>query len=224
MWKPTHLNFFSWKKNTFNGKRKKKNEKQLWSFWCIAICMHARFPLKKVNWWSQSTSWPHAPESSTDAHATNAKRFFLISHIQTHKIIINYYVQFPYWKIFLMRKLCPNYEKVNGLETVLEVPIPEDMWTSIGSTASNRWLNLRALLRAQINSNKTSSSSSSSSSSSYLVASSNNEFIDLLKLVGCPLIPLQVQSDHTLTRPLKDASSIVSFLNFHSHPSFIYTF
>ncbi|XP_027333068.1 uncharacterized protein LOC113847934 [Abrus precatorius] len=95
-----------------------------------------------------------------------------------------------------MRKLCPNFDKVDGLETVLEVPIPEDMWTSIGNSGSNRWQNLRALMKAQISADK----------SSHLSASSNHEFLALLKLVGCPLIPLQVQSDHTLIRPLKDSS------------------
>ncbi|XP_061353362.1 uncharacterized protein LOC133298142 [Gastrolobium bilobum] len=97
-----------------------------------------------------------------------------------------------------MRKLCPNFDKVDGLETVLEVPIPEDMWTSIGSSGSNRWQNLRALMKAQF--------SVTDNKSSHFSASSNHEFVALLKLVGSPLIPLQVQSDHTLTRPLKDSS------------------
>lgn len=101
-----------------------------------------------------------------------------------------------------MRKLCPNYDRVDGLETVLEVPIPEDMWTGIGSSGSNRWQNLRALMRAHISSDK----------SSHFSTSSNHEFIALLKLVGSPLIPFQVQSDHTLTRPLK-GSSIVSIIH-----------
>ncbi|KAK2398415.1 hypothetical protein QL285_048357 [Trifolium repens] len=95
-----------------------------------------------------------------------------------------------------MRKLCPNFDKIDGLETVLEVPIPEDMWTGIGSSGSNRWQNLRALMKAQISNDK----------SLHLSATSNNEFIALLKLVGSPLIPLQVQCDHTLTRPLKDSN------------------
>ncbi|KAK7376815.1 hypothetical protein VNO80_02232 [Phaseolus coccineus] len=99
----------------------------------------------------------------------------------------------------LMRKLCPNFENVDGLETVLDVPIPEVMWTNIGNSGSNRWQNLRSLMRAQTTADTSSSSPSPS-------PSSNNQFIALLKLVGCPLIPLQVQSDHTLTRPLKDSS------------------
>lgn len=111
-----------------------------------------------------------------------------------------------------MRKLCPNFDKLDGLETVLEVPIPEDMWTNIGTSGSNRWQNLRALMKAQISSSSDNSNSNNiNNKPSHLSASSDNEFVALLKLVGCPLIPLQVQSDRTLTRPLKD-SSIVSLL------------
>ncbi|KAK7310442.1 hypothetical protein RJT34_07977 [Clitoria ternatea] len=95
-----------------------------------------------------------------------------------------------------MRNLCPNFDNEDGLETVLEVPIPEDMWTNIGNSGSHRWQNLRALMKAQFSLDK----------SSHLSASSNHEFVALLKLIGCPLIPLQVQYDHTLTRPLKDSS------------------
>lgn len=94
-----------------------------------------------------------------------------------------------------MRKLCPNFEKENGLETVLEVPIPEEMFTSMGGNASLRWQNLRSLMKAQ----------SAADKSSHLSSGSSNEFMALLKLVGSPLIPLQVQSD-ALSRPIKDGS------------------
>ncbi|KAE9586761.1 hypothetical protein Lal_00004667 [Lupinus albus] len=93
-----------------------------------------------------------------------------------------------------MRKLCPNFDKVDGLETVLEVPIPEEMLTGMGTNGFNRWRNLRNLMNAAQDNNNTSS------------LPSNNEFMPLLKLVGAPLVPLQVQSDQTLTRPLRDCS------------------
>ena len=96
-----------------------------------------------------------------------------------------------------MRKLCPNFEKENGLETVLEVPIPEEMFTSMGSNASLRWQNLRSLMKAQ----------SAADKSSHLSSGSSNEFMALLKLVGSPLIPLQVQPD-ALSRPIKDGSLV----------------
>ncbi|CAJ1973317.1 unnamed protein product [Sphenostylis stenocarpa] len=89
-----------------------------------------------------------------------------------------------------MRKLCPNFDKEDGLETVLEVPIPEEMLASMGTNGFNRWQNLRTLMNAQFV-DKT------------LL---NNEFLVLLKLVGAPLLPIQISSEHTLTRPLKDCS------------------
>lgn len=132
------------------------------------------------------------------------------------------------WSSLSMRKLCPNFDREDGLDTVLEVPIPEEMFTSMGSNAVLRWQNLRSLMKAQSSSsstvnyyNKSSSSSSgsyaSSSSSSesppqqHLSSGSRNEFLALLKLVGSPLIPFQVQADQALTRPLKGCS-IVSLL------------
>ncbi|KAK7351700.1 hypothetical protein VNO77_11325 [Canavalia gladiata] len=91
-----------------------------------------------------------------------------------------------------MRKLCPNFDKVDGLETVLEVPIPEEMLTNMGTNGFNRWQNLRTLMNPQF--------------VDSISTPSNSESIVLIKLVGAPLIPLQVPSDQTLTRPLKDCS------------------
>ncbi|PON40477.1 hypothetical protein PanWU01x14_297190 [Parasponia andersonii] len=101
-----------------------------------------------------------------------------------------------------MRKLCPNFDKENGLETVLEVPIPEEMFASMGSNAALRWQNLRALMKAQSAENKLQYPSNIS----HLSSGSNNEFMALLRLVGSPLIPLQVQHGDALTRPIKDGS------------------
>ncbi|KAI4374995.1 hypothetical protein MLD38_012920 [Melastoma candidum] len=122
-----------------------------------------------------------------------------------------------------MRKTCPNFDRENALETVLEVPIPEEMFVSMGSNANHRWQNLRArMMRVQgsdssddrnnNNSNHPSSSSSSSSnnSASHLSSGSSSEFMALLKLVGSPLIPFQFQPGYSLTRSVKDGS-IVSF-------------
>ncbi|XP_028803016.1 uncharacterized protein LOC114758164 [Neltuma alba] len=95
-----------------------------------------------------------------------------------------------------MRKLCPNFDNEDGLETVLEVPFPEEMLLCLGSSTSTRWKNLQSLMKAQ-----------PIDSYSHLSSTSRNEFMALLKLVGSPLIPVQVQSDQTLlTRPLKDCS------------------
>ena len=97
-----------------------------------------------------------------------------------------------------MRKLCPNFDKENGLDTVLEVPIPEEMFAKMGGNAAVRWQNLRALMKAQ----------SAADKSSPLSSESSGEFMALLKLVGSPLIPLQVQPGDALTRPIKDGSIV----------------
>ncbi|CAL1355921.1 unnamed protein product [Linum trigynum] len=82
-----------------------------------------------------------------------------------------------------MRKLCPNYDNAAGLETVLEVPVPEEMFTSMGTNSASRWRNMRALMKAETTADKLC----------HLLAKSNSEFLALLKIVGAPLIPFHVQ-------------------------------
>nr|POE61912.1 putative polyol transporter 6 [Quercus suber] len=84
-----------------------------------------------------------------------------------------------------MRRLCPNIDREDGLETVLEVPIPEEMFTSMGSNVTIRWENMQTWMKAQTN-NKWSSSP--------IIAGRFNELRFLLYLVGSPLIPLQEAS------------------------------
>ncbi|KAJ8762234.1 hypothetical protein K2173_007390 [Erythroxylum novogranatense] len=92
-----------------------------------------------------------------------------------------------------MRKLCPNYDKEDGLDTVLEVPIPEEMFDSMGSNVASRWHNMRALMRAQ----------TATTQQCLLQTISDTEFMALLKLVCSPLIPFQLQPDQPLTRPIR---------------------
>lgn len=99
-----------------------------------------------------------------------------------------------------MRKLCPNLEKKDGLETVLEVPIPEEMFSKMGTNAALRWKNMRNLMTAD-----------KLSAQSKVVSSNNDQFIFLLKIVGSALIPFQVQLDHSISLPVMDGS-IVSAL------------
>ncbi|KAI8549697.1 hypothetical protein RHMOL_Rhmol06G0045200 [Rhododendron molle] len=97
-----------------------------------------------------------------------------------------------------MRTLCPNFDKEDALDTVLEVPIPEEMFTSMGNSAALRWQNMRSWMRAQ---------RSDKLSNSHLAnGAGNDQFMLLLKLVGSPLIPFQVQADHTMTLPIRDGS------------------
>lgn len=103
-----------------------------------------------------------------------------------------------------MRKLCPNIDKDDGLETVLEVPIPEEMFTSMGSNVTLRWQNMLTWMKAQ----------TSDKWSAPVIAGRFNELRFLLYLVGSPLIPLQVQLGHSVHRPVRD-SSIVRMNPYH---------
>lgn len=103
--------------------------------------------------------------------------------------------------IFHMRKLCPNFDRENGLETVLEVPIPEEMFTSMGSNVALRWQNMATWMKAQ----------TSDKWASPIIAGRYNELTFLLYIVGSPLIPLQVQVDHSIHRPVKHASIVRPF-------------
>ncbi|KAG5613285.1 hypothetical protein H5410_024566 [Solanum commersonii] len=94
-----------------------------------------------------------------------------------------------------MRKLCPNLDKEDGLDTVLEVPLPEEMFSKTGgSSAAIRWKNMLNLMRADKLPDR-----------SKMVASGNNDqFMFLLKIVGSALIPFQVQLDHAISLPVRD--------------------
>ncbi|KAK2660510.1 hypothetical protein Ddye_007043 [Dipteronia dyeriana] len=96
-----------------------------------------------------------------------------------------------------MKTLCPNYDREDALDTVLEVPVPEEMFHKMGSTAALRWANMRSLMKAQLQ---------SADKSSHLRAKSNNEFMALLKLVGSPLIPFQVKLVNSPSRPIRDSN------------------
>ncbi|XP_075499628.1 uncharacterized protein LOC142538070 [Primulina tabacum] len=95
-----------------------------------------------------------------------------------------------------MRKMCPNFDREDGLETVLEVPIPEDMFTRMGNNVAVRWQNMATWMKAQ----------TSDKWSSPIIAGRYNELSFLLYFVGSPLIPMQVQLDQSIHRPIKHAS------------------
>ncbi|XWS29312.1 hypothetical protein CRYUN_Cryun24cG0018200 [Craigia yunnanensis] len=83
-----------------------------------------------------------------------------------------------------MRKLCPNIDREDGLETVLEVPVPEEMFTSMGNNLQVRLENMLKWMKAQ----------TSDKWSQPVIAGRINELRFLLYLVGSPLIPLQQAS------------------------------
>ena len=110
-----------------------------------------------------------------------------------------------------MRKLCPNLDREDGLDTVLEVPIPDEMLASIGGTAAARWQNMRAWLKAQAFDKATEGPSP---------AGKNAELQLLLNVVGSPLIPCPVPFDQAFSKSIR--GSIVSpstqhFFSFLAH-------
>ncbi|KAM7263413.1 hypothetical protein ACFE04_001096 [Oxalis oulophora] len=95
-----------------------------------------------------------------------------------------------------MRKLCQNIDKEDGLETVLEVPIPDEMFASMGNNAGIRLQNMLNWMKAQ----------TSDKLEQPALSRRINELRFLLYLVGSPLIPLQVQLGHSIHKPVKDSS------------------
>jgi len=82
-----------------------------------------------------------------------------------------------------MKKLCPNLAREDGLQTVLEVPIPEEIFT-IKSGTSRAWHNMKSWMKPNVE----------SSTSSSLYGDQNTDMQLLLGVVGAPLIPLPITS------------------------------
>ncbi|KAK4368032.1 hypothetical protein RND71_011824 [Anisodus tanguticus] len=107
-----------------------------------------------------------------------------------------------------MRTLCPNVDKEDGLE----VPIPDEMFKSMGSNAALRWQNMATWMKAQ----------TSDKWSSPIIAARYNELSFLLYMVGSPLIPFQIQLGQSVNRPVKH-SSIVRSVNSEIHIATIHS-
>ncbi|KAF3779282.1 hypothetical protein EJ110_NYTH32155 [Nymphaea thermarum] len=85
-----------------------------------------------------------------------------------------------------MRKLCPNLDRECALDTVLEVPVPDEMLAS----RPNCWHSMKAWRRSRRRGRRPSSSSSSSNSSSPILGRRTSELQLLLRVLGTPLIPV----------------------------------
>lgn len=97
-----------------------------------------------------------------------------------------------------MRKLCTNYDREDGLETVLEVPIPEEMFASTNKHTALSWQSMKSWI-------KSPNSERSHSSMTALFGTRNAEIQLLLGVVGAPLIPLPISCDHQpINRNIKD--------------------
>ncbi|OMO76300.1 hypothetical protein COLO4_25597 [Corchorus olitorius] len=100
-----------------------------------------------------------------------------------------------------MRKLCPNYDFPEGLDTVLEVPIPEEMFASNKTSSNKSWQNMKSWM------NMKQSSDKSPPSMTAIFGGRNTEIQLLLGVIGAPLIPLPIKLDHdqsSISKNIKD--------------------
>ena len=83
-----------------------------------------------------------------------------------------------------MRKLWPNLDREDGLDTVLEVPIPEETFLSDASSRSNKTLcaNVKAWMRSHVDRSPPSP------------IGRGAELQLMLGVIGAPLVPLPVQA------------------------------
>ncbi|KAF5736611.1 hypothetical protein HS088_TW14G00756 [Tripterygium wilfordii] len=93
-----------------------------------------------------------------------------------------------------MKKLCPNFDREDGLDTVLEVPVPEEAFASANKNHNKSWQNMKAWMKPNAD-----------RSPAALLGSRNTEIQLLLGVVGAPLIPMPIRCDHRLiNRIVKD--------------------
>lgn len=109
-----------------------------------------------------------------------------------------------------MRKLLPNLDREDGLDTVLEVPVPEEIFNvTDGSFKSNSWNNVKTWMKcSQVSAVRPAAPIPG-------LGGGNSELPLLLNVVGAPLIPLPVQneqpaSDSIKNHPIVSFSSVVS--------------
>ncbi|XP_030551107.2 uncharacterized protein LOC115755733 [Rhodamnia argentea] len=89
-----------------------------------------------------------------------------------------------------MRKLCPNYDGEDKLETVLEVPIPEEMFAPASKSSNRSWAHMKSWMRP-------SSHEKSSPAVTVLLGGGRSAELQLLLgVVGAPLVPLPISHRH----------------------------
>lgn len=107
-----------------------------------------------------------------------------------------------------MKKLCPNLDREDGLETVLEVPIPDEIFT-IKSGTTRAWQNMKSWMKPNVVESRSSSSSSLS-----LFGDRNTDIQLLLGVVGAPLVPFPITSEYQpiITRTVKGHNIVSNLL------------
>ncbi|KAK6145444.1 hypothetical protein DH2020_022264 [Rehmannia glutinosa] len=89
-----------------------------------------------------------------------------------------------------MRTLCPNLDREDGLETVLEVPIPEEM---VASTKHKSWQSMKSSWMVKPHADRAPS----------VFGGRAAEIQFLLGVVGAPLPPLPIRCDRTINDNIK---------------------
>lgn len=109
-----------------------------------------------------------------------------------------------------MRTLCPNFDREDGLETVLEVPMPEELFCS-DNNKTGAWRSVKStLLRSPPDNN---------SSLATIFGGRDAQIQMLLGIVGAPSIPLPVSSDHDvldhpISKLIKNQSMVIKYTFF----------
>ncbi|XP_057789031.1 uncharacterized protein LOC131005927 [Salvia miltiorrhiza] len=87
-----------------------------------------------------------------------------------------------------MRTLCPNLDREDGLDTVLEVPIPEEM---LASNKHTSWQSMKSWMTRP------------AAAAASVFGGRAAEIQFLLGVVGAPLIPLPIRCDRTVNNNIK---------------------
>jgi hypothetical protein len=95
-----------------------------------------------------------------------------------------------------MRKLCPNSDRQDALETVLEVPLPDETGSS-----STKLKSIKAWMRSQLSTHRPSTPSS---------LGRGAELQLMLAVLGAPLLPHPLQCHSSITGTAIKDDPIVS--------------
>jgi hypothetical protein len=134
---------------------------------------------------------------------------------------LNFSLRNPFFFVFAnMRKLCPNYNLEDGLETVLEVPMPEELFAA--SKTKPGWNQMKSYWSKPT---ATATGTATATNMTRLFGGRNAEIQLLLGVVGAPLIPLPVQPDHhndyenPIHKDIKDQPLVITSSFFFYHPT-----
>ncbi|CAH9098209.1 unnamed protein product [Cuscuta epithymum] len=94
-----------------------------------------------------------------------------------------------------MRTLCPNLDREDALETVLEVPIPEEMFPCHKTTANKPWQTMKSWMMKPHSDKSTPSS---------VFGGRSAEIQLLLSVAGAPLVPAPIPSNHSCANKIND--------------------